>query len=402
MNVKDIKVLLVDDREENLLALEGLLKGSVGQVVRARSGREALESLLQHEFAVAVVDVQMPEMDGFELAELMRGNERTRTVPIIFVTAGAHSRSSTFRGYESGAVDFLNKPLDPHVVKSKIQVFIELAKQGQLVKEQLAETQEALRDRDSALKAAREALQSRDEFLSIASHELKTPLTSLFLQLQMMDRILKKNIGLSDDSKSRETFAKYLERFTGSIDNALRQSTKLSSLLDELLDLTRIRLGKLSLQKSEVDVYQLVSEAFDRINALAQKAKIEMAFDCPKGLTGFWDPVRIDQVISNLLTNGIKYGGGSAVTMTVKKAGMDAVVISVEDRGPGIPHELQDKIFERFERAVSGNQISGLGLGLYISRQIAEAHQGSIQVRSEEGKGACFEVTLPLGRKEGA
>lgn len=402
MNVKDIKVLLVDDREENLLALEGLLKGSVSQVVRARSGREALESLLQHEFAVAVVDVQMPEMDGFELAELMRGNERTRAVPIIFVTAGAHSRSSTFRGYESGAVDFLNKPLDPHIVKSKIQVFIELARQGQLVKDQLAETQEALRDRDAALKAAREALQSRDEFLSIASHELKTPLTSLFLQLQMMDRLLKKNGGLSEEPPNREAFAKYFERFTGSIDNAIRQSTKLSSLLDELLDLTRIRLGKLSLQKSEVDVYQLVSEAFDRINALAQKAKIEMAFDCPKGLTGFWDPVRIDQVISNLLTNGIKYGGGSPVTMTVKKTGVDSVVISVEDRGPGIPRELQDKIFERFERAVSGNQISGLGLGLYISRQIVEAHEGSIQVRSEKGKGACFEVTLPLGRKEGA
>lgn len=391
--MKNSRVLLVDDREENLLALESLLKGSVGEVVRARSGREALEHLLRSEFAVAVIDVQMPEMDGFELAELMRGNERTGSVPIIFVTAGAHSRASTFRGYESGAVDFLHKPLDPHVVKSKIQVFVELSRQSQLVRERLAETQAALRDRDAALQAAREALQSRDEFLSIASHELKTPLTSLFLQLQMMERLLKRN---DQPDSLRENF----EKFARSVESSIRQSTKLSSLLDELLDLTRIRLGKLSLQKSEVDVGQLVQEAFDKIKALAQKEKIEMQIECPKGLTAFWDPVRIDQVVSNLLTNGIKYGGGSPVRLKVEPRAGGNVLISVEDRGPGIPAELQEKIFERFERAVSGNSISGLGLGLYISRQIVEAHQGTISVKSEVGKGSCFEVSLPLGRKE--
>ncbi|MGZ3712917.1 MAG: hybrid sensor histidine kinase/response regulator [Bdellovibrionota bacterium] len=397
--MKNSKVLLVDNHEENLIALENLLKESVGEVVKARSGTEAIEQLLKSDFAVAVIEVQMPGMDGFELAELMRDSERIRSVPIIFVTSGVLSRASTFRGYESGAVDFLHKPLDPHIVKSKIQVFIDLAKQGRLLRDRLAETQAALKERDIALAAAREALQSRDEFLSIASHELKTPLTSLFLQLQMMERGLKKHAEKREENNGQLS-AEQFDRFTHSTETALRQSAKLSSLLDELLDLTRIRLGRLSLQMRQVDVHQLVTEAFERIRAVALKAKVDLVLECPKGHKGFWDPVRIDQVISNLLTNGIKYGEGSAVTLSVVPNNEGSVSFFVEDKGPGIPADLQEKIFERFERAVSGNQISGLGLGLYISRQIVEAHQGKISVCSEEGKGACFEVRLPLGKKE--
>jgi len=250
--MKTMKVLLVDDKSENLLALESLLKADAVEFHRATSGVEALELLLVQEYALAILDVQMPEMDGFELAELMRGTQQTRSVPIIFVTAGTRDQMNTFRGYDKGAVDFMYKPLDPHVVRSKVQVFLELARQRQLLQQQLTQTQQALKERDQALRSAHEALHTRDEFMSIASHELKTPLTSLHLQIQMMSRTLMRAFdGTKDDSLP-------ISRLMQGLEVCERQSGKLSSLLDELLDLTRVRLGKLNLAYSEVNLSDLV------------------------------------------------------------------------------------------------------------------------------------------------
>jgi signal transduction histidine kinase len=382
------KILLVDDRPENLIALRGLLKGLDADVYDVGTGPEALELLLNNEFALAVLDVQMPGMDGYELAELMRGNSRTRPVPIIFVTAGSHSRANTFRGYESGAVDFLNKPLDPYVVKSKVEVFLELARHSRIVREQLEETRKALASRDEALGEAREALQSRDEFFSIASHELKTPLTSLLLQLQLLNRQLSRPEGTG----SPEAVAKA----GASVKGAIEQAGRLSRLVDELLDLTHIRLGKLSLSKSNVNICQVARDVFDRLKPMAQQKNVPFEFEAPREILGTWDPVRLEQIFSNLLTNALKYAGGTATRMRVFLSSDENVVcVSVKDEGPGIAHSMQEKIFERFERATADNQVSGLGLGLYITRQIARAHGGNITVVSEEGKGCEFVITLP-------
>jgi len=382
------KILLVDDRPENLVALRALLKGLDAEVFESSTGAEALELLLNHEFALAVVDVQMPAMDGYELAELMRGNSRTRPVPIIFVTAGSHSRANTFRGYESGAVDFLNKPLDPYVVKSKVEVFLELARHSRLVREQLEETRKALTSRDEALAEAREALQSRDEFFSIASHELKTPLTSLLLQLQLIVRQLGR-----PGVPTPEAMKKSSDGVKGAID----QAGRLARLVDELLDLTHIRLGKLSLSPQEVNICQLASTVFERLQPLAQQKGVAFTFEAPKEILGTWDPVRLEQIFSNLLSNALKYGEGAPTRMRVYLTPDEQTVcVSVKDTGPGIPLALQEKIFERFERATADNQVSGLGLGLYITRQIARAHGGDVTVDSEEGKGSEFLVTLPL------
>ncbi len=379
--MEKVKILLVDDLPENLLALEALLRAPNIEFLRATSGLQALELLLDHDFALAILDVQMPEMDGFELAELMRGTEQTRAVPIIFVTAGARDRVTTFRGYDRGAVDFLYKPLDPHIVKSKVNVFIELSVQRRLLQAQLGETQKLLKERN-------EALQTRDEFLSIASHELKTPLTSLHLQLQLVSRIITRP-DLSADQK--------IEKITRGFGVCERQSGKLAQLLDELLDLTRIRLGRLQLSKAEVDLASVGRDVVDRFKDAANGAEIR--FQAEGAVIGQWDPTRVEQIVTNLLSNAIKYGDGRPVEIRVQTTkDRRRARFEIQDQGIGIPDTMIDKIFERFERAVKGDSISGLGLGLYITRQIVHAHEGTIDVESKPGQGTRFTVELPLAR----
>jgi signal transduction histidine kinase len=392
--MKTMKVLLVDDKSENLLALESLLKADAVEFHRATSGVEALELLLVQEYALAILDVQMPEMDGFELAELMRGTQQTRSVPIIFVTAGTRDQMNTFRGYDKGAVDFMYKPLDPHVVRSKVQVFLELARQRQLLQQQLTQTQQALKERDQALRSAHEALHTRDEFMSIASHELKTPLTSLHLQIQMMSRTLMRAFdGTKDDSLP-------ISRLMQGLEVCERQSGKLSSLLDELLDLTRVRLGKLNLAYSEVNLSDLVQELVNRFRLESAKKGLEIRFVKPElPIFGTWDPTRIEQIVSNLISNAIKYGDSKPVSLDLSLGGSPQGTfarLTVRDEGIGIAEDMQEKIFERFERAITSQKISGLGLGLYITRQITEAHGGTIRVNSSLGKGSEFVVELPL------
>ena len=188
----EAKLLIVDDLAENLLALEALIRGPGRTIYQARSGEQALALLLEHDFAMAILDVQMPGMNGFELAEMMRSTARTRHIPIVFVSAAGSELNYAFKGYESGAVDFLQKPLDVHAVKSKVNVFIELHRQGNLVRRQLQALERARREQDELLvqlQSARDELQRavamRDEFMSVVSQELRSPLHTLFLQAQM-------------------------------------------------------------------------------------------------------------------------------------------------------------------------------------------------------------------------
>jgi PAS domain S-box-containing protein len=245
---------------------------------------------------------------------------------------------------------------------------------------------------------AQEAILSRDEFLSIASHELKTPLTALSLQLQILNREILKSQGdaekAADGLKTDGVFLP--ARILKTISSSEGQSKKLAVLLDELLDLTRIRLGKLELAKEDTDLNSIVKGVADRFKVVVGQKGIVMDIDLKDSIVGSWDPMRIEQIVSNLISNAVKYGDGSAISVKTFRDG-DVARLVVSDRGKGIPEEMRDKIFERFERAgVSGAQISGLGLGLYICRQIIEAHGGSIHVESELGRGASFVVDLPL------
>lgn len=234
---------------------------------------------------------------------------------------------------------------------------------------------------------ANAAIQTRDEFMSIASHELKTPLTSLYLQLQMLSRSIRK--------QSLTTIP--VARLSKTLEICESQGKKLSDLLDELLDLTRIRLGRLELQKINMDFAEVARAIVENHKVEADRNGVRLEVTAFEEIYGFWDCTRIEQMISNLVSNALKYGCGKPVEILVQKdKKLSWCILQVKDQGLGIPIELQSKIFERFERAVEGNKISGLGLGLYISRQIVEAHGGTIHVKSEVGKGSIFTVSLPL------
>jgi signal transduction histidine kinase len=377
-----VKILLVDDLHDNLLALDGLLSQESVEIFTAKSGMEALNLMMTHDFALALIDVQMPGMSGFELAEFMRGTNRTRSVPIIFVTATAKKQSFSFKGYESGAVDFLLKPLDTHAVKSKVNIFIELYRnqleQKRLLNE-LTKTQTQLE----------KAVHIRDEFMSIASHELKTPLTSLMLQAQFRKRNLRKaDLALFS-----------LDRLQKMFNDDERQLQRLTRLIDDMLDVARISSGKLSVTKDEFDLSELVKELAEQSAEQFSAAGCEVTVTTSEVLIGSWDRFRIEQVVMNLFTNAMRYGQCKPVSVAVDAHDGFARIV-VKDQGLGIALENRERIFDRFERAVSANQVQGLGLGLYICRQILESHAGSIRVESVLGEGSSFIVELPLVTSE--
>ncbi|OFZ43323.1 MAG: hypothetical protein A2070_02845 [Bdellovibrionales bacterium GWC1_52_8] len=229
----------------------------------------------------------------------------------------------------------------------------------------------------------RAAIEIRDEFLSIASHELKTPLTALILQLQLTQKKLEKG----SDPKG------------ALLVQPIGQVKRITALLNELLDVTRIRSGNLFLEKTSFNLCESAQESIEAFRESASNIGSRITLDAPELIVGYWDHSRISQIFNNLLSNAIKYGGGGPIEIAIEKIeASDLARFSVRDYGIGIPKNLQANIFDRFERAVTGNKISGLGLGLYIVRQIVEAHGGSIRVESEPGKGTLFVCELPLRR----
>ncbi|TWI56796.1 signal transduction histidine kinase [Pseudomonas duriflava] len=386
------KILIVDDLPENLLALEALLKHDDIAVFKADSAESALELLLVHEFALAILDVQMPVMNGFELAEMMRSTEKTKHIPIVFVSAAGHDRNYAFKGYESGAVDFLYKPLDIHAVRSKVSVFVDLYRHRKEMKRQLEALERSRQEQEVLLEELRQtqtelqhAVRMRDDFMSIVSHELKTPLNTLILEAQLRKIYLGKN------NLSAFTPDKLMDM----VERDERQIHKLVRLIDDMLDVSRIRTGKLSIRTSRFDLAHLVTTIVENFMPQLKAAGCELTVDVPDSIEGEWDEFRIEQVLANLLTNAMRYGAGKPVHVKLDVQA-DQVELSVKDSGIGISTEHQDRIFRQFERVSGSEGVAGLGLGLYIADQIVRAHHGSIGVKSIEGQGSTFSVILPL------
>lgn len=367
----DVNVLLVDDLQENLVALEALIRQPGRRIFTARSGEQALSLMLEQPFALAILDVQMPSMSGFELAELMRGTERTRAIPIVFVSAGGRELNYAFRGYESGAVDFLYKPLDPHAVRSKVHVFVELFRQRQELQEAKAQLQRAV--------------SMRDDFMSMIAHELRNPLNSVYLQAQ-----LRRKMFSGGKAPEPEAMLKMVERDE-------RQIRSMVRLLDDMLDVSRARTGKLAIVPAPFDLAASAQVVVEAIQEQARGAGVQLTLAAPPTLPVEGDEFRIEQVITNLLTNALRYGQGQPVAVTVgTREDEREAFVSVRDQGMGIAPADQERIFEQFERTEGAAQVAGLGLGLYIARQIAQAHQGRLEVRSAPGEGAEFILSLPL------
>ncbi|MFL8991376.1 hybrid sensor histidine kinase/response regulator [Pseudomonas sp. QLc11A] len=386
------KLLIVDDLPENLLALEALIKREDRIVYKALSADEALSLLLQHEFAMAILDVQMPGMNGFELAELMRGTEKTKNIPIVFVSAAGREMNYAFKGYESGAVDFLHKPLDIHAVKSKVNVFVDLYRQSKAMKEQVLALEQSRREQEALLEQLQntqleleQAVRMRDDFMSIVAHEVRTPLNGLILETQL------RKMHLARDNAAAFT----LDKMHAMVDRDERQIKSLIRLIEDMLDVSRIRTGKLSIRPTRFDLSTLVRDLLHNFSRQIDAAETSVTLDAEQPVIGNWDEFRIEQVISNLLTNALRYGAKSPVSVKVYSEGGLALV-DVRDQGIGISEENQKRIFQQFERVSARQAVAGLGLGLFISEQIVTAHGGTITVQSRIGEGALFRVCLPL------
>ena len=358
-----IKCLLVDDIKENLVALEALLQRDDIQILKAQSGAEALELLLDHsDVALALLDVQMPEMNGFELAELMRGSERTRHVPLIFMTAGSREQNWQFKGYETGAVDFLYKPIDPHMLATKAQVFFELHRRKQALAHELRERTEALR--------------INEMFMAVLSHDLRTPLTSIMAAASVLKR--------QPDP----------EKVNGLADRVLSSGQRMASMIEDLLDVTRIRqAGGLSLQLGPINMQGLLQRTLHEIQTAAPDSQIECTVQ--GDLQGVWDAERLCQVVTNLVGNAVRHGTKDRPVQVVADGRLPGTVALDVANGGTIAPELLPYLFDPFRgRQDTPGRNQGLGLGLFIAQQIVRAHQGNIQVTSEDGA-TRFRVELP-------
>lgn len=387
-------ILIVDDLPENLIALEALIRRDDLAIYPAASGEAALTLLLEHEFALAILDVQMPGMNGFELAELMRSTGRTRRIPIVFVSAAGRELNHAFKGYEAGAVDFLHKPLDGYAVRSKVAVFVEMYRQRSAMRRQVEALEQSRREQQALLEklnaAQRDlerAVKMRDDFMSVVAHELRTPLNTLFLETQLRKMQIERG--------NLAAFApKQLGKMVARDDRQIRNMVR---LIDDMLDVSRIRSGALSVRPAQVELARLLQRVIDDLEQQALAVGSRITLDAPQPVDGWWDEFRIEQVVVNLLTNALRYGSGKPVEVGLS-ATPDGARIEVRDHGIGISEQDQQRIFQQFERGGGGKSADGLGLGLYITRQLVEAHGGRISVSSEPGQGSIFRLDLPQGR----
>ena len=372
---ENLKILIVDDRPENLVSMKQLLQRPDLRILTAGSGDEALGLMLDHDLALVLLDVQMPGMDGFEVATLMRNNERTRNLPIIFVTAINKERSHIFSGYEVGAVDYLFKPVDPFIIRSKVGVFLELKKM-ELIRERL----------NSELYQANNRLQdlsdNKSDFRSAASHELRTPLT-----------VIKENCALLSD----EIVGPLTDDQRKCMEAALRNCNRLADLVNDLLDLDSIESGHNNIRREVVDVSVILAACEEDYRPRCRAAGLDLMVDVAEDLPlVLGDEGMVTQVVVNLLGNAVRYTpeGGRIVLGAWVKGG--EVMIRVQDDGPGIAPEDQVRVFEKFTQVnrTHGPGPKGTGLGLAISQKISELLDGRLDLESKLGVGSIFTFTI--------
>ncbi len=396
-----INILIVDDEPKNLTVLETILEEPGYRLVRASSADEALLALLAEPFALLILDIRMPGMTGFELAQVIKQRKRTAHVPIIFLTAYYNEDQHVLEGYDTGAVDYLLKPVNPQILRSKVAVFAELYRKNldaasanhsltievaerRRAEEQLREINDTLEQRvTERTNELAQANRLKDEFLAMLSHELRNPLSAITNAVQMIDP--------SGAAADRTAWA------LGLID---RQSKTLRRIVDDLLDVARLARGKIELRKEPVDLVEVAGQAADVVRAvLSSDEELEVVLPAAGQLRLHADVTRLEQSVVNLLLNAVKFSSpGRRIKMTVERANGDAL-ISIRDNGIGIAPEMLERIFGLFtqaDRSLDRVQ-GGLGIGLFICRQLIELHGGNISAHSDGvGQGALFTIRLPL------
>jgi signal transduction histidine kinase len=385
--LEKVNVLLVDDRPENLMALEVVLQGLGQNLVKVQSGAAALKYLLHQDVAVILLDVQMPGMDGFETARLIRQRDRSRHTPIIFLTALTESEELRSQGYTLGAVDYLYKPIEPVILTSKVSVFIELFKKNLEIQQQaaqlIAQNIEIVRAQ-TARQQAEESNRLKDEFLAIVSHELRTPLNSMLGWSQLL---LKREFGPDKMQQALETIHR----------NAQTQA----QLIEDILDISRLMRGKVELSIQPINLDSFIHTTVESVRPQAAAKSINLMVQIDPAVSEIQaDLVRACQILSNLLTNAIKFTPqGGQVSVQASFAANGYIELKVSDTGIGIHPEFLPHIFDHFRQADSSvtRAYGGLGLGLSIVRQLVELHGGQIQAHSDGcDRGTTFTVHLPI------
>lgn len=485
-------ILIVDDKPENLYSLRLLLESKNLIVDTALSGEEALKKVLINDYSLIILDVQMPAMDGFEVAEALQGFKKSKNIPIIFLSAVNTNKQFITKGYESGGIDYISKPVDPDILLLKVNTFTKLYEQTKELNEiqttlraeieirkkvqaelkkkldQLHSTLEALpliaftsdlqgnidfvnghwfkyssdknhfpethiddvnildqwrskltlgnslelevriKRLDSAeyrshlvkvvpikednliskwigtftdIEDQKQIERKKDEFLSIASHELKTPLTSIKAYIQLLDRNLK--------STEHHHTKKYVEK-------AQSQVTKLTDLIAQLLDISKIENGKVKLNIKPFNIKSLIESSCDIIDQTHEDGKITIIGN-DEPLEIYADEARIEQVFINYLTNAFKYSPDNKKIIIERENTDDTLTIKVRDNGIGIPLEKQERIFSKFYRVEESSfKFQGLGIGLYICAEIIKKHEGKFGVTSSSGNGSEFYFSIPI------
>ncbi len=385
------KILLVDDLAENILALRELITREIDEVdvLTSQTADEALTLLLDHEVALILLDVQMPGISGFDLARMIRGVKKYKEVPLIFVTAHQPDRAFIFEGYEMGAVDVLFKPLDPHVVRSKIKVLVQLDQQKQQLKKQMADLDRLRSEADSANIA-------KSQFLANMSHEIRTPLSAV--------------LGFSEILWETDYSMVEREECIGAI---RRNGNLLMRLIDDILDLSKIEARRLEFEKAEFRLRELMEDVFAAMMLKASEKSIELQWrldEISPNKIYLSDSLRIKQVLLNLIGNAIKFTQRGRVTVElhvetnqVNAQQMEDLYFTISDTGSGMSEEQTQRLFKPFAQAdaSTSRQFGGTGLGLLISRQIARGLGGDVRLLSSEvDKGSRFEVHFRLEIKQ--
>lgn len=378
------KVLIVDDIKENIVALDAIIASPDLEIFHAQDADTALNLVFEHEFALALLDVQMPSLTGFDLARLIRGVERSRHLPIIFVTAQDKGSSIEFAGYEMGAVDLLYKPLNPQVVRSKVRVFVMLDQQSKQLQEQI-------RIASDLRKQSEDANLAKSRFLANMSHEIRTPLASV---LGFAELLADPTLGVADRTKLWQSIH--------------RNGELLMRVIDDVLDLSKIEAQKLELNPVAFSLQEMLRDLELTIGHKAREKGLEFSIVYQPSDRDFFkaDPTRIKQILLNIMNNAVKFTDKGSVKVevsvnSVEREGLAKLCFKVSDTGVGLTKEQQDRIFQPFAQAdlTTSKRFGGTGLGLVISKQLAHQMDGDvILVSSKFGVGSVFGVNFLAAR----
>ncbi|MDB5134422.1 MAG: Signal transduction histidine kinase [Mucilaginibacter sp.] len=396
-----LNILLVDDNNNNLLSMEVALENDNYLFYKATSGREALRILLKEDdFSLILLDVKMPTMDGYETAELIYQRDKLKDIPIIFITAHDYEEAAMFKGYQAGAVDFIRKPFNPEVLRSKVAVFAELYKKNRLLKQQEEKLQRINNDlvqlnRDLEQRVHERTLElenlnhelkelniSKDKFLSVISHDLRNPLTAL---LASSSRLNEDPGGL--DKKQLKQLSQII----------YRTSHRLLDQLNEVVEWAKKQSEKTSFNPTRINLFAGISESLELLKPNASQKEIKLENKTPKDIFVNADSLMLRSIVQNLVTNAIKYTPHEGFVTINAKSDAQMICVFVEDSGVGMSNEMKEKLFKKVTNPslLGTNNEIGTGLGLVLVNDFVSQHGGTVNVESTIGAGTTFRFTIP-------